>query len=307
MAKVIVDLDDTLIEHPGPNFEFGDPKPGAKEFLETLKAMGHEVIIHTARISEGLAGDKAEDVEAYVKKCGFVYDEVWNKKGKPRGDIYIDDRSFPFSGDWSVDGPKVLERIGNTDKEKVEKFEGKISLYRELRSLLKSNGEGVGTSFESRSASKILIDLEMDGKVKKVGKELIADDWKEVDRYVDRYLEAKKKASFSLIGSGPKDDPIVAAAVVYKGRIYTGEWHGIAIDNAILESGYRGGIDDFSMNADFISGFITKSGKFLDRQEAYIYSGLPEADVTYTGLSGPKELLSEDIFKHPALAKKKFS
>jgi hydroxymethylpyrimidine pyrophosphatase-like HAD family hydrolase len=235
MAKVIIDLDDTLLEHPGPKFEFGKPKPGAKEFLEKLREDGHEIIIHTARISEGLSGDTAGEVKAYVDELGFIYDEIWDKKGKPRGDIYIDDKAYLFSGDWEKDSEEIIAK------------------------LTKMDFDGVKASYEKEAL-----------------------------------LE---KAYKKIIGAGPNDDPIVAAAIVIGKDVFTGPSHMFIIHNIINK---LGDIEDWAYRA--IDGFITKSGKFLTRPEAVMYAGITDSsqvDPLLTDLrpTGFLKMLGIDVKK----------
>jgi len=65
-------------------------------------------------------------------------------------------------------------------------------------------------------------------------------------------------------------DAIKESAVKMKGsgKIYTGGWHGEAIEKAIKEEG----IDPLNGDASHIAGYTTKTGRFLDRKEAYAHS-----------------------------------
>jgi len=46
-TPIVIDFDGTICEHKFP--DTGEPTPGVKEALETLKNTGFQIIIHTYR------------------------------------------------------------------------------------------------------------------------------------------------------------------------------------------------------------------------------------------------------------------
>jgi hypothetical protein len=114
--SVAVDLDATLITYDrwvGQD-HFGSPRPGAAEFMASLREKYH-VVVHTTRTSTGpevgRAGDCTEElrdlVATWLDAHGIVYDEVWCRPGKPIAVAYVDDRAVkvpknPVAVDWPV-------------------------------------------------------------------------------------------------------------------------------------------------------------------------------------------------------------
>lgn len=95
-AKVCVDLDGVLAQHlnHGKRTEIGPPIDGAVEFSRDLHR-GADIIIHTARIADLAAPDRAEMksiIEAWLEKHRIVYNLVYDGEGKPVAHAYIDDR-----------------------------------------------------------------------------------------------------------------------------------------------------------------------------------------------------------------------
>lgn len=88
--RVCVDLDHVLGRPDGPRI--GEPYDGAKFFLRMLKAMGYEVVIHTARIDPVVPTEAQTNmVTSWLKQNEMPYDWVC---GKPEAIVYFDDRAF---------------------------------------------------------------------------------------------------------------------------------------------------------------------------------------------------------------------
>ena len=47
VTPIVIDFDGTICEHKFP--DIGEPMPGVKEALETLKKSGFRIIVHTCR------------------------------------------------------------------------------------------------------------------------------------------------------------------------------------------------------------------------------------------------------------------
>lgn len=95
--RIVCDLDNTLCT--GKPYETATPLPGAREFLQKCKDLGHTIIIYTARGMGSSAGNSGTALAKIglltlnqLSQWGFLYDEIYF--GKPAGDIYIDDKSI---------------------------------------------------------------------------------------------------------------------------------------------------------------------------------------------------------------------
>ena len=93
--RICIDLDQTLCV--GYPYEDAVPMSGAKDFLDTLHAQGHTIIIHTARGMGTSHGSVSKAIAlvgeltfSQLKEWGFKYDELLF--GKPAADCYLDDK-----------------------------------------------------------------------------------------------------------------------------------------------------------------------------------------------------------------------
>ena len=88
---VVLDLDG-VIAVPDIDNEHSrcQPVPGAKEAILQMKAQGHKIIIDTARPLVD-----TEVTEKWLRDEGIPFDEL--HLGKPRGDIYLDDKGMRFN------------------------------------------------------------------------------------------------------------------------------------------------------------------------------------------------------------------
>jgi len=123
---VAVDLDGVIARYDkwvGLD-HFGDPLPGSREFLTTLRAQ-YNVLIFTTRCCEELAGgEKApflvKRVREYLEKHDLPYDEIWAGQGKPIYVALVDDRSISCR-------PQVDSRAFEKTLEKVRELAGVAS------------------------------------------------------------------------------------------------------------------------------------------------------------------------------------
>jgi len=114
MAKTIaIDFDATIAEYTEYKGKcvFGDPLPGAREAIEELKRDGWLIIIYTTR-SESWA--IRNYMELHDIPFDFINHNPYNIEkdcfpGKPRADVYLDDRAITFQGNWG----KALYDIKN--------------------------------------------------------------------------------------------------------------------------------------------------------------------------------------------------
>lgn len=85
---IAFDFDGVLHEYHGWNGgKLAGPMPGMLYLVETLRANGAYVVIHTTR--------KAEDIAPWLKEHGFPEMDVHNEKWS-RIDVFVDDRAVEF-------------------------------------------------------------------------------------------------------------------------------------------------------------------------------------------------------------------
>ena len=100
-TPIVVDFDGTICEHKFP--DIGEPMPGVKEALDTLKNAGFQVIIHSCRTASYwkniLPGNQIKLVEGFMKYHKLPYDSIWTPD-KPIAAAYIDDKAIRFNNNW---------------------------------------------------------------------------------------------------------------------------------------------------------------------------------------------------------------
>lgn len=83
-----VDLDHTLVH-------IDKPLPGAKEAMQKLKELGHNILIHSC--------NNVGWIKKVLNDNDIPYDYIWGSEhdlGKPVCAAYIDDKAVAFRGDW---------------------------------------------------------------------------------------------------------------------------------------------------------------------------------------------------------------
>jgi uncharacterized HAD superfamily protein len=98
---IVVDLDGTICTEER-TFERSLAKPieGAVKAINALHAVGHTIIIYSAR-----SWSEAKITEKWLEEYGVKYDRLI--LGKPVGDVWIDDRAIKFTS-WK----RTLEELG---------------------------------------------------------------------------------------------------------------------------------------------------------------------------------------------------
>lgn len=103
MAIIGVDLDHTLVE--------GDKsREYAREAINILREAGHRILIHTCN-------DTAW-TEKVLNNLDIRFDGIWTKPGKPLCDLYLDDKSYHYRGDWKGELTEILARVEGKDNRK---------------------------------------------------------------------------------------------------------------------------------------------------------------------------------------------
>lgn len=98
-------MDGTICDEPNiappEKYKHSKVYPEAITFLRALKERGHEVIIYSSRHSED-----RELTEKFLEENNVPFDEL--VLGKPRAELYIDDRAMKFKG-WNYFDEYIVE------------------------------------------------------------------------------------------------------------------------------------------------------------------------------------------------------
>lgn len=104
------------------------PVPGALDWLRARLAGGWTVVIHTARLVNGLASERCsvpeiavaprvEAIRSWLAAHGGAdlasHPAVfyWTEGGKPHADVYLDDRALRFDGRWPTAADLASARV----------------------------------------------------------------------------------------------------------------------------------------------------------------------------------------------------
>lgn len=107
---ICIDVDGVIADYSG-GFKgpgvIGEPLPGARKFLDRLRAAGWKVIIFTTRGNDVM--------KQYMEQHDLYYDEIndnpslrGENPGKPIAAIYLDDRGIRFNGDFDQAFEQIL-------------------------------------------------------------------------------------------------------------------------------------------------------------------------------------------------------
>ncbi len=113
-TPIVIDFDGTICEHKFP--DIGEPTPGVKEALETLRTAGFHIIIHTCRTASYWKGkipsNQPKLIEGFMKYHKLPYDMIW-APDKPVAFAYIDDKAVRFNNNWK----EITDNIQNYIKQ----------------------------------------------------------------------------------------------------------------------------------------------------------------------------------------------
>jgi hypothetical protein len=96
VALIGIDFDHTVCD---TGKDRGDgwhpPIPNARETICTLREHGHKILIHSC--------NRKSWIEKWMREMDIPFDYIWDEKGKPAADLYIDDRGYHFDGTWDLE------------------------------------------------------------------------------------------------------------------------------------------------------------------------------------------------------------
>lgn len=106
MAVLAIDFDNTMVKNSK------DTLNGLRDSINLLREYGHKIIIHSC--------NNPAWIEKVLIDNDIRFDFIWNNKGKPLADLYIDDKGyhFPYDGDWTTETPSILARLEGLDNRK---------------------------------------------------------------------------------------------------------------------------------------------------------------------------------------------
>jgi capsule biosynthesis phosphatase len=115
-VRIAIDLDGTICPLKEPHQSYADlePLPGAVARLAEFRAVGHHIVIITAR-NMATCESNVGQVLKNIGKLTFDWLEQWNIEydeiyfGKPNAEVYIDDRAIRFQT-WKEISEELLQQ-----------------------------------------------------------------------------------------------------------------------------------------------------------------------------------------------------
>ncbi|GAI21621.1 unnamed protein product, partial [marine sediment metagenome] len=94
--------------------DVGPIEPNVKEALETLKAAGYTIKIHSCRTATywGRHNERADHIMSilnFMRDYRLPYDEIILTMDKPIADVYIDDRAIRYENNWLKIARKLMK------------------------------------------------------------------------------------------------------------------------------------------------------------------------------------------------------
>ena len=116
MMRFCLDLDNTLVNTEGSDYESSTPIPEAIEKVRKYHARGDHIIIMTARGS-GSKIDHRELTEKQLEEFGIPYDQLIVGLKPGAVDIFIDDKAVNAL-DWLEDEEAAFARVATIEHKK---------------------------------------------------------------------------------------------------------------------------------------------------------------------------------------------
>lgn len=126
--NIVLDWDGTLVPSMWPEqpTEF---LPGAVQALFTLHRAGHQLIVHSARLTPydpvtsrkrdpGIVKQEVDYVRRTLDDKGLTFVKIWTLPGKPPGSAYVDDKAYRYTGrprSWHAMTEKLLIALGGEE------------------------------------------------------------------------------------------------------------------------------------------------------------------------------------------------
>ena len=119
--RICVDMDGTICQNKVEDQNYYDvkPIPGAVQALQSLRAQGYYIVIHTARGMRTYSNTEGKIIAAHSRKLS-EWLEKWEVPfdellfAKPHVDYFIDDKGYRFEN-WD----NTLEFLYNEEKKNV--------------------------------------------------------------------------------------------------------------------------------------------------------------------------------------------
>ena len=91
MKTVALDFDGVIHDwaHPKPGRKMGLPMEGTQEALTLLKSAGYTILIHSC--------NRPQVIRDFMHYYKLPFDFIWEEKGKPIADWYVDDNALRFT------------------------------------------------------------------------------------------------------------------------------------------------------------------------------------------------------------------
>lgn len=120
---VCVDFDGTIAPF-GDLFGFPPPLPGAKKFLDRLRASGFSIVIFTSRLSTVWHASEGRDPAKGIIEQVTYLQEYFSRYELPADSVtaekvpavaYVDDKAIGFRGNWAQSS-RQFNKLWGTNK-----------------------------------------------------------------------------------------------------------------------------------------------------------------------------------------------
>ena len=149
MTRWVFDLDNTLVNTTGSDYENSTPIPKAVAKVQEYKRRGDHIIIMTARGS-GSKKDWREFTAKQLDDFGIPYDQLIVGLKPGAVDVFVDDKAINAL-DWLADEDRALSRIETKEHKKdIQIFDPYFPYAKELLDKLGVDVEDYQESLKMR-------------------------------------------------------------------------------------------------------------------------------------------------------------